>query len=92
MDILDQTSLDPSTLDKMHMTAREFKKLLVDLDISAAEIGRTVGISKWAVVLYFRGELKNPERRRAILDVLERRARQVGIKLPEIWPDAQKAA
>lgn len=75
----------------MHMDAREFKKLLVDLDLSAAEIGRNVGISKWAVVLYFRGDLRNPERRKQIRRVLADRAREVGMVLPEIWPDDKAA-
>lgn len=71
----------------MALTESEFKKLLIDLEIDRVEIADVVGISSWAVTLYFRGRLKNPEKRAAIGRVLRGRARQRKIDLPKsLWP------
>lgn len=75
----------------MPMDPREFKKLLIDLDLSATEIAREVGISQWALTLYFRNVLKSAQRRSQIKRVLARRARKLGIPLPEFWTDSRAA-
>jgi hypothetical protein len=68
---------------------KQFKKLLVDLDMTQTEIGEAVGISQWAVTRYFRGDLKNPKTRNRIRRVLQRRAKQKGVSLPPFWQDRQ---
>lgn len=70
------------------MDEKAFKKLLIDLELNHAEIGRRVGVSKWAVNLYFRGRLRSETTRRAIKRVMRERAREVGIPLPKFWEDA----
>lgn len=70
------------------MDEKEFKKLLIDLDTSATEISREVGISVWGVIRYFRGELRNPKRREQIKRALQTRAEKLGIELPEFWEEA----
>lgn len=71
------------------MNELEFKKLLLDLRMSIAEIGRMVGLSRTGVRKYLRGELKDPERRRQIKYVLSARAKGTGVRLPAFWPDAK---
>lgn len=73
----------------MVMDEREFKKLLIDLDLSLTEIARRAGVSQWAVTLYFRGDRRSPERRRQIKRILAQRAHEMGYALPEFWPDDQ---
>lgn len=72
----------------MHVTEpdfKQFKKMLIDLDMTQTEIGDAVGISQWAITRYLRGELKNPAMRTRIRRVLLRRAKERGIELPPIW-------
>lgn len=69
------------------MSEADFKKLLIDLGMRQRDVARAIGISDWGVQRYFRGELRNPARRRQIKRVLARRARQCGVALPDFWPD-----
>lgn len=75
----------------MHVEESDFKKLLIDLGLTLSDVARPVGITSWAVTLYFRGKLKAPETRVAIKKVLVRRARRRGIPLPRFWPDSKTA-
>jgi response regulator of citrate/malate metabolism len=69
------------------MDERDFKKLLIDLDLSIAEIGRAVRLSRTGVRKYFRGELRDHARRAQIRSVISRRSRQMRVQLPEFWQD-----
>lgn len=69
------------------MEEKAFKKLLIDLELTLSEIGRRVGVSHWAVGLYFRGQLRAETTRKAIKRVLRERAREKGIQLPKFWED-----
>ena len=73
------------------MTEKEFKKLLIDLDVEIQAIAEEIGISPWAVTLYFRGQLTSRTRRAEIRKYLARRARERGVDLPEFWMDAEAA-
>lgn len=67
------------------MDEREVKKLLIDLGLTWTDIANTVGITSWGVQRYFRGELRNAERRAQIMATLRKRARQKRMRLPKIW-------
>ena len=69
------------------MGEKAFKKLLIDLELNLSEVGRKVGVSRWAVTMYFRGNLRSETTRRAIKRVLRARAREVGVVLPQFWED-----
>lgn len=75
----------------MPMSEKDFKKLLIDLDLSLTEIGRELGISHAAVSYYFQGRLRSSERRAQIKQYLAQRARERGVHLPEFWVDAEAA-
>jgi hypothetical protein len=70
------------------MQRSEIKKLLIDLDLTVAEIGAlAVGyrggpISRAAVWKYFDGKLTNPFTLASIWAVIEDRARTLGVTLP----------
>jgi predicted transcriptional regulator len=69
------------------MDEREFKKLLIDLGLSTAEVARAVGLSHTAVRKYFSGELRDDGRRAQIRRVMGRRAKEKKMRLPEFWQD-----
>lgn len=69
------------------MDEKDFKKLLIDLDLTLTEVGVEAGIGYWAVTRYFRGELASSETRSRIKRFLVTRARQRGIDLPPFWED-----
>lgn len=68
------------------MDRREIKKLLIDLDLTVGEIAARTDLSRAAVYKYFDGKLQRQERRVAIQGVLRRRGRQIGVRVPELWP------
>ncbi len=70
------------------MDEKGFKKLLIDLELNATDLARSVGVSQWAVTLYFRGALQAATTRARIKRVLRDRARTMGITLPRFWEDA----
>ncbi len=72
----------------MPVDAKDFKKLLIDLDLTLTEIGEEVGVSYWSITRYFRGELRNRERRIQIKRVIRQRAEEKGVALPEFWAEA----
>jgi hypothetical protein len=63
----------------------EFKKLLLDLGLSVAEIGREVDLSRAAVWKYVDGELRDPDRRRSIQACLDAIGRERDVVVPRIW-------
>jgi hypothetical protein len=73
------------------MDEREFKKLLIDLGLTISAVARAVGVSRWAINKYFRGELRDPTRRAQIRGFLASRARAVGVRLPRFWLDSKAA-
>lgn len=75
----------------MHVTEADFKKLLIDLEVSLSDVARAVGISSWAVTLYFRGQLHSPATRQGIKKYLTRQARRRGIRLPRFWTESKVA-
>jgi len=70
------------------MDEKGFKKLLIDLEFTRGSLGEEVGISAWAVTLYFRGELRSTTTRARLKRVLSGRAGKLGIQLPRFWEDA----
>ncbi len=70
------------------MDEKAFKKLLIDLDLSLVDVAHSVGVSQWAVTLYFRGNLSAANTRARIKQVLCDRAVVLGITLPSFWEDA----
>lgn len=76
------------------MSPAEIKKLLIDLDLTIAAIGRAVGgLSRAAIWKYFRGDLKNPTTRRRIETVLKRRALEKAVDIPgQVLPDLSLTA
>ncbi len=76
----------------MPTTHKDFKKIMIDLDLTLRTTGAGVGISGQAVNMYFMGRSRSPERRAQIRAFLEARAEQMGIVLPEIWPETGEAA
>lgn len=69
------------------MEEKGFKKLLIDLGLSLRELADEVGVSQWAITLYFRGTLRSDVTRRRIKRALQRHARAEGIQLPKFWED-----
>jgi AcrR family transcriptional regulator len=65
---------------------REIKKLLIDLDLSVAEIARAVSLSRPAIYKYFDNRLRAPAQRAAIQRVLKRRGRKAKVNVPDLWP------
>jgi AcrR family transcriptional regulator len=73
------------------MVPRNIKILLIDLDLTVTEIAQAVGLSRQAIYKYFSGQMHRAERRAEIKAVLQRRARQKKMSLPDIWSDRQAA-
>lgn len=67
------------------MNERDFKKLLIDLNLSITDIALAVGVSRTAVRKYFRGQMHKAERRAAIKAVLAQTARKQKVQLPLFW-------
>lgn len=74
------------------MDRKQFKKLLIDLDLSITEIGAEVNLSRTGVRMYFDSALRDRTRRRQIRAVLARRAREVKVPLPDFWSETRDKA
>lgn len=73
------------------MNEHDFKKLLIDLDLTRTEVARSVKLSSTGVRKYFQGRLRDRERRAQIKHVLQRRAREKGVRLPSFWQDRKQS-
>ncbi|HEX8276051.1 MAG TPA: helix-turn-helix transcriptional regulator [Longimicrobiaceae bacterium] len=69
------------------MERREIKKLLIDLDLSVAEIARRVKLSRNTVYRYFNGGLRSRQQRRRIQLVLSSHGKARQVSVPELWPE-----
>ncbi len=56
---------------------------MIKKDITAASIGRTINVTRTAVLRAIKGELKSKKLRKAIADAL-------GTQVNELWPDESK--
>lgn len=63
----------------MDSTAKKIKKLLIDADISQAEIARRAGVDRSAVTHVTAGRVKSPRLRGFIAEAL-------GVPVDSLWP------
>lgn len=67
------------------MTEKDFKKLLEDLQMNQADLGRMVGRTRQAVRFCLRGDTKSWDMRGRIRRVLEERATELNVPIPDFW-------
>jgi len=61
---------------------KQIKKLLIDRELSIAELARRIGMSRTWVSLVINGNMKSPETRRRIADELK-------VKVQALWPEEE---